>query len=59
MARPVALLFFTVLSALALAQTPPLAITHVTVIDATGAAPQRDMTVVEVLAELERLARAN
>jgi hypothetical protein len=25
---------------------PPLAITHVTVIDATGAAPQPDMTVV-------------
>jgi imidazolonepropionase-like amidohydrolase len=46
MARPIALFFFTVLSALALAQTPPLAITHVTVIDATGAAPQRDMTVV-------------
>jgi imidazolonepropionase-like amidohydrolase len=46
MARPVALLLFTVLSTLALAQTPPLAITQVTVIDATGAAPQRDMTVV-------------
>jgi len=45
MASPVALISFLLLSAVALAQTAPLAITHVTVIDATGAAPQRDMTV--------------
>ena len=45
MASLVALMSFLLLSTVALAQTAPLAITHVTVIDATGAAPQRDMTV--------------
>ena len=46
MARPIALIGFLLLSATALAQPAPLAITHVTVIDAIGAAPQHDMTVV-------------
>src|SRR5262245_53146248 len=47
MASPVALMSFLLLAASALAQpAPPLAITHVTVIDATGAASQQDMTVV-------------
>jgi len=47
MASPVALISFLLLAASALAQpAPPLAITHVTVIDATGAASQQDMTVV-------------
>jgi imidazolonepropionase-like amidohydrolase len=45
MASPVALISFLLLAAGALAQTPPLAITHVTVIDATGAAPRPDVTV--------------
>jgi cytosine/adenosine deaminase-related metal-dependent hydrolase len=46
MVSPIALIGFLLLSASALAQPAPLAITHVTVIDATGAAPQHDMTVV-------------
>jgi len=46
MASPIALIGLLLLSAVAFAQTGPIAITHVTVIDATGAAPQRNTTVV-------------
>src|SRR5262249_38773917 len=45
MASIAALIGFLLLSAGALAQTAPLAIAHVTVIDATGAAPRADVTV--------------
>ena len=46
MASPIALIGVLLLSTVAFGQTGPIAITHVTVIDATGAAPQRDTTVV-------------
>jgi len=45
MASPIALVAFLLVSAAALAQTAPLAVTHVTVIDATGGAPRPDVTV--------------
>ena len=65
MARPIALFFCMMLSACALAQGDSvaishgksLAITHVTVIDATGAAPQRDMTVLIGSERIQALGR--